>query len=117
VDPLDRLGQQLGDRKRVQLRALLLLIGHGHAVRGDHLLDPRLVDAIDRGPRRRRCTRLPGPVWWSWHGAPLLIIGEYDKYLAAWMRPALNAVYPPPPGSGSGIPTIETGSMAQSGPR
>jgi uncharacterized SAM-binding protein YcdF (DUF218 family) len=30
--------------------------------------------------------------WWSWHGAPLLIIGEYDKYLAAWLRPALNAI-------------------------
>lgn len=30
--------------------------------------------------------------WWSWHGAPLLIIGEYDKYLAASLRPALNAI-------------------------
>ena len=30
--------------------------------------------------------------WWSWHGAPFLIIGEYDKYLAAWIRPALNAI-------------------------
>jgi uncharacterized SAM-binding protein YcdF (DUF218 family) len=48
-------------------------------------------------------------LWWSWHGAPFLIIGEYDKYLAAWMRPALDAVYPPPPG--------QSGSTAQSGPR
>lgn len=32
--------------------------------------------------------------WWSWHGAPLLIIGEYDKYLFAWIRPALNAMAP-----------------------
>ncbi len=55
--------------------------------------------------------------WWSWRGAPFLIIGEYHKYLAAWMRPALNAVYPPPPGSGSGSQTIETGSTPQSGPR
>jgi len=30
--------------------------------------------------------------WWSWHGAPLLIVGEYHKYLWAWMRPALNAI-------------------------
>ncbi len=34
--------------------------------------------------------------WWSWRGAPLLIIGEYDKYLAAWIRPVLGAVYPAP---------------------
>jgi len=34
--------------------------------------------------------------WWSWRGTPLLIIGEYGKYLAAWIRPALNAVYPAP---------------------
>jgi len=54
--------------------------------------------------------------WWSWHGPLVLIVTEYDKYLAAWMRPALNAVYPPL-GSGSGIPTIETGSTAQSGSR
>jgi uncharacterized SAM-binding protein YcdF (DUF218 family) len=47
--------------------------------------------------------------WWSWHGAPFLIIGEYDKYLAAWLRPALDAVIPPPPG--------QSASTAQSGPR
>ncbi len=35
--------------------------------------------------------------WWSWHGAPLLIVGEYHKYLAAWMRPLLYAVLPPEP--------------------
>jgi uncharacterized SAM-binding protein YcdF (DUF218 family) len=35
--------------------------------------------------------------WWSWRGAPLLILGEYGKYLAAWIRPALTAVYPAPP--------------------
>ena len=29
--------------------------------------------------------------WWNWHGAALLIIAEYDKYLAAWVRPALDA--------------------------
>ena len=27
--------------------------------------------------------------WLSRHGPPLLVIGEYDKYLAAWVRPAL----------------------------
>lgn len=34
--------------------------------------------------------------WWSWRGTLLLIIGEYGKYLVAWLRPALNAVYPAP---------------------
>jgi uncharacterized SAM-binding protein YcdF (DUF218 family) len=34
-------------------------------------------------------------LWWSWRGAPLLIIGEYHKYLAAWIRPALSALSPP----------------------
>ena len=34
----------------------------------------------------------------------MLIIGEYDKYLAAWIRPALHAVYPssaPAPATGT----------------
>jgi uncharacterized SAM-binding protein YcdF (DUF218 family) len=34
--------------------------------------------------------------WWSRHGAGILTIGEYDKYLAAWLRPAVGAVYQPP---------------------
>ena len=40
--------------------------------------------------------RLDAERWSSWRSAPLLIIGEYDKYLAAWIRPALNEVYPAP---------------------
>ncbi|HEV2334851.1 MAG TPA: YdcF family protein [Stellaceae bacterium] len=35
--------------------------------------------------------------WWSWRGAPLLIVSEYLKFLAAWMRPALTAIYPGSP--------------------
>ena len=35
--------------------------------------------------------------WWSWHGAPLLVFGEYDKFLASWARPVLNAFRPPLP--------------------
>jgi uncharacterized SAM-binding protein YcdF (DUF218 family) len=40
--------------------------------------------------------------WWSWHGAGPLVVGEYGKYLAAWLRPMLNGVLPgaaPAPGS------------------
>jgi len=36
-------------------------------------------------------------LWWNWHGAPLLVLGEYDKYLAAWVRPLLNPWLPPAP--------------------
>lgn len=39
--------------------------------------------------------RLDPEGWWSWHGAPLLVIGEYGKYLAAWLRPALDAAFAP----------------------
>jgi uncharacterized SAM-binding protein YcdF (DUF218 family) len=31
--------------------------------------------------------------WWGWHGALLLVIDEFHKYLAAWVRPALAAVF------------------------
>lgn len=27
--------------------------------------------------------------WWNWHGAVILVVGEYGKYLAAWLRPML----------------------------
>ncbi len=49
-------------------------------------------------------TIIPNPVfahrleperWWSPHGAALLVIGEYGKYLAAWIRPAATAIVPP----------------------
>src|ERR1700730_14777026 len=36
-------------------------------------------------------------LWWNWHGAPLLVLGEYGKYLAAWVRPLLNPWLPPAP--------------------
>src|SRR5258708_38464072 len=42
--------------------------------------------------------------WWSWHGPLVLIITEYEKYLAAWIRPGLNAINPasaPTPGPGT----------------
>jgi len=34
--------------------------------------------------------------WWSWHGAPLLILGEYDKYLVTWALPLLGRWLPQP---------------------
>jgi uncharacterized SAM-binding protein YcdF (DUF218 family) len=34
--------------------------------------------------------------WWSWHGAVPLMVGEYGKYLAAWVRPLLVPFVQPP---------------------
>jgi uncharacterized SAM-binding protein YcdF (DUF218 family) len=31
--------------------------------------------------------------WWAWHGTAMLLIGEYDKYLATLFRPLV--AYPP----------------------
>jgi uncharacterized SAM-binding protein YcdF (DUF218 family) len=45
--------------------------------------------------------------WWSWHGAPLLVLGEYDKFLASWARPVLSAFWPPPPAP----PTVRTAGL------
>ena len=45
--------------------------------------------------------------WWSWHGAPLLLLGEYDKYLATLALPLLNRWWPPPPAG----PTLHTAAM------
>jgi uncharacterized SAM-binding protein YcdF (DUF218 family) len=33
--------------------------------------------------------------WWGRHGAAWLVIGEYHKYLAAWLRPLLPGLDPP----------------------
>jgi uncharacterized SAM-binding protein YcdF (DUF218 family) len=34
--------------------------------------------------------------WWGWHGAALLIIEEYHKFLATWVRPLIEAVLSSP---------------------
>jgi uncharacterized SAM-binding protein YcdF (DUF218 family) len=33
---------------------------------------------------------------WGWHGAVLVVLEEYNKYLATWVRPLFDAVLPPP---------------------
>jgi uncharacterized SAM-binding protein YcdF (DUF218 family) len=42
--------------------------------------------------------------WWNRHGAPLLVLGEYDKYLITLALPLLQAWWPPPPAG----PTLRT---------
>ncbi len=51
--------------------------------------------------------------WWSWHGALLLIVGEYHKYLAAWMRSVLHRVFGPHPELALGPRTGEPGNPAR----
>lgn len=45
---------------------------------------------------------------WGWHGAILLVVEEYDKFLATLVRPLVDAVLPPPARS----PTIRTAAHA-----
>lgn len=40
--------------------------------------------------------RLEPERWWSWYGAAELIIGEYHKYMATWLRQALTPAPTPP---------------------
>lgn len=35
--------------------------------------------------------------WRGWVAAVPLVIGEYHKYMAAWLRPVLDTAFPPPP--------------------
>jgi uncharacterized SAM-binding protein YcdF (DUF218 family) len=44
--------------------------------------------------------------WWHRHGPLELIVGEYDKYLGAWIRPALNVINP---ASSAAAPAGSTG--------
>jgi uncharacterized SAM-binding protein YcdF (DUF218 family) len=51
--------------------------------------------------------------WWNRHGAPLLVLGEYDKYLVTLALPLLQAWWPAPPGG----PAIRTASAIGRSPR
>jgi uncharacterized SAM-binding protein YcdF (DUF218 family) len=42
--------------------------------------------------------------WWGAHGAISIVVGEYHKYLAAWLRPLLDLAFPPPPA----LPAVRT---------
>lgn len=54
--------------------------------------------------------RLDPEGWWGWHGALAVVIGEYHKYLAAWLRPLLDRIFPPPPQLAPAMRTTATGS-------
>ena len=48
--------------------------------------------------------------WWNWHGAPLLVLGEYDKFLASLAWPVLSRLFPPPPAA----PSLRTTEIPRS---
>jgi uncharacterized SAM-binding protein YcdF (DUF218 family) len=53
--------------------------------------------------------------WWGWHGAIPIVVGEYHKYLAAWLRPLFDKTPPAPP-----LPVIRTTALlnaAEGAPR
>ena len=42
--------------------------------------------------------------WFGAHGAISIVVGEYHKYLAAWLRPLFDLIVPPSPA----LPTVRT---------
>jgi uncharacterized SAM-binding protein YcdF (DUF218 family) len=44
--------------------------------------------------------------WWGSHGAIWIVVTEYHKYLAAWLRPLFELAVPPPPA----LPAVRTTS-------
>jgi uncharacterized SAM-binding protein YcdF (DUF218 family) len=55
--------------------------------------------------------------WWSWHGGPWLIVGEYDKFIAAWLRPLLIPFLPRLPVMIAPIRTSDTRRQPTGGAR
>jgi uncharacterized SAM-binding protein YcdF (DUF218 family) len=50
--------------------------------------------------------------WWGWHGAVWVVIGEYHKYLAAWLRPLIDRASPPAPA----LPPVIRTTAVRGGP-
>lgn len=54
--------------------------------------------------------------WHGWLAAVPLVVGEYHKYLAAWLRPLLDVVFPRPPAVAPIIRTTATPRGAAGAP-
>ena len=46
--------------------------------------------------------------WFGPHGAIAIVVSEYHKYVAAWLRPLFELAFPPPPG----LPAVRTTAAA-----
>jgi uncharacterized SAM-binding protein YcdF (DUF218 family) len=53
--------------------------------------------------------------WWGRHGAALIVIGEYHKYLGAVLRPWLDRLLPAPPGLSPLVHAASRGAAAAEG--
>ncbi len=80
---------------------------------------------LEFGRAMPRMTIVPHPVfadhleaerWWRWHGTPRLVFVEYNKYLAAWLRPLLNLIFPPKPPLAPTLRASASRSMARDMP-
>ncbi len=52
--------------------------------------------------------------WWGWPAAAPLVVGEYHKYVASWLRPLFGAAFPQPPAWEPAIRT--TATLERTGP-
>jgi uncharacterized SAM-binding protein YcdF (DUF218 family) len=77
-------------------RSLRLVTGWYH-MRRSLLEFERAMPRVRVVPHPVFAHRLDPERWWSWHGAPLLVLGEYDKFLISWARPMLGRFWPMPP--------------------
>jgi uncharacterized SAM-binding protein YcdF (DUF218 family) len=77
-------------------RSLRLVTGWYH-MRRSLLEFERAMPRVRVVPHPVFAHRVDPERWWSWHGAPLLVLGEYDKFLISWVRPVLSPFWPMPP--------------------
>jgi uncharacterized SAM-binding protein YcdF (DUF218 family) len=77
-------------------RSLRLVTGWYH-MRRSLLEFERAMPRIRVVPHPVFAHRVDPERWWSWHGAPLLVLSEYDKFLVSWARPMLGPFWPMPP--------------------
>jgi len=77
-------------------RSLRLVTGWYH-MRRSLLEFERAMPRVRVVPHPVFAHRVDPERWWSWHGAPLLVLGEYDKFLVSWARPVLTPFWPMPP--------------------
>jgi uncharacterized SAM-binding protein YcdF (DUF218 family) len=79
--------------QRERYKSLRLVTSWYHLERG--LLEfRRVMPGIVIVPHPVFAPHVDPERWWGRHGAPLLVIGEFHKFIAAWLRSALEPVLP-----------------------
>jgi uncharacterized SAM-binding protein YcdF (DUF218 family) len=97
--------------QREGYRSLRLVTSWYHLERG--LLEfRRVMPGIVIVPHPVFAPHVDPERWWGRHGAPLLVVVEFEKYLAAWLRPLMEAALPGRVGGAPVGPTVG-GATAQ----